>query len=416
MSNALKTRIPELRFPEFTGEWVEKRLGEISIWKSGGTPSKERPDYWNGDIPWISASSMHDYKIDDSEFKLTELGLKNGTRLTKQGTLLLLVRGSMLYNRIPLGIAQRDVAFNQDVKSIDAGRETNVFLLPWFQAKEHLLLSMVTGTGIGAGKLETSDLKNLKIRFPDFYEQKKIASFLSAVDRRIEGLEKKRDLLKDYKKGLMQKLFNQSLRFGNGDRPFPEWEEKRLGDIAVGGFSNGVFNDPNKVGSGYRLINVKDMYLGSFVNTESLSRVDIDSKEFSKNKVESGDIFFTRSSLVKEGIAESNVCLTNATDITYDGHLIRMRIDKNLTDPLCLSYCLKTGTVRRQLVARGKTTTMTTIGQDDIASVRITVPFISEQKKIAECLSAIDRKIEQVETQVARTREFKQGLLQKMFV
>ena len=105
------------------------------------------------------------------------------------------------------------------------------------------------------------------------------------------------------------------------------------------------------------------MYIERDIDEARLSLLDLDAKEFERNKVKYGDIFFTRSSLVKEGIAFSNVYLGNSNDVTYDGHLIKLSPDLERIDPLFLNFSLKTANVRKQLIQGGKTATMTTIGQ-----------------------------------------------------
>jgi len=202
----------EIRFTDDNGkdypDWEEKRLEEVTKWASGGTPSKQESSYWGNDIPWISASSMRGYLFSKSKLMITELGLSKGSRLAEKGTILLLVRGSMLYNKVPVGIAGRNVAFNQDVKSITAGPKTfSGFLLQWFLAKQNMLLSMVVGTGIGAGKLDTYDLKKLQINLPTLAEQNKIASFLFRIDRKIESVQSQLEQTQTFKKGLLQQLF-----------------------------------------------------------------------------------------------------------------------------------------------------------------------------------------------------------------
>jgi len=169
-------------------EWPEYRLGEVTYWSSGGTPPKNDESYWNGDIPWISASSMSGNRYNKSKLRITQKGLKSGSRLATEGTILLLVRGSMLHKRIPVGIAERDVSFNQDVKAIKAidSIVDPWFLLFWFMSRENDLLGMVENTGIGAGKLDTTLLQNMVIRIPPLNEREAIVAFAKALDDKIE--------------------------------------------------------------------------------------------------------------------------------------------------------------------------------------------------------------------------------------
>lgn len=193
------------------------------------------------------------------------------------------------------------------------------------------------------------------------------------------------------------------------------WDKKNLLELSDGGFTNGVFNDPSKVGRGYKLVNVLDMYIESNIDEDRLSLVDIPEAEFNKNKVETGDIFFTRSSLVKEGIAYSNTYLGNSQDITFDGHLIRLRPRKDLINSSFLNYLLKTSKARSQLIKRGKTATMTTIGQADISSVEILLPAKEEQTKIANFLTAVDEKITQLTHKCELLAQHKKGVMQQIY-
>lgn len=194
-----------------------------------------------------------------------------------------------------------------------------------------------------------------------------------------------------------------------------EWIEHKLQDLTENGFSNGVFNDPQKVGKGYRLINVKDMYSGDCIDVDGLSLVNIDEKEFKNNKVQYGDIFFTRSSLVKEGIAYSNVNLSDRSDLTFDGHLIRMQPCKATTDPVFLASLFKTSYARKQLILGGKTTTMTTIGQSDIAIVELALPSKQEQTAIGNTFQKLDNLINQHQQKHDKLSNIKKAMLEKMF-
>lgn len=130
-------------------------------------------------------------RYSNSDLKITKLGLESGSRLALKGSILLLVRGSTLHNRIPVGIAVRDVAFNQDVKAIRvkpelAARQVTdeMYLYYWLKANEKKLLEMVEHTGIGAGKLDTKRLQDLEIRLPSWSEQRQIVASATAIDEK----------------------------------------------------------------------------------------------------------------------------------------------------------------------------------------------------------------------------------------
>jgi len=189
-------------------EWQSSTLGEVATWYSGGTPSKDKSVYWNGEIPWISAKSMYSTWLEDAEDKITELGAANGTRLVDEGAILVLVRGSMLHQRVPIGMTLRRVAFNQDVKALVSkpGIEPK-FLLYFLLAKEPELLSMVEFTGIGAGKLDTNRFQSMPIRIPPLETQRAIAHILGTLDDKIELNRRTNQTLEAIAKALFKSWF-----------------------------------------------------------------------------------------------------------------------------------------------------------------------------------------------------------------
>ncbi len=191
-------------------EWQETTLGAVTAWMSGGTPKKDDPDYWGGDIPWISANSMRGTRYADSDLKLTEEGLANGSRLAPKYAVLLLVRGGALHTRIPVGIAERPVAFNQDVKAI-VSKEDRIrpwFLLSWLMGHEqYLLSSVVEYTGIGAGKLDTKRMQSLTMLLPSLDEQDEIVAVTKALDDRITLLRETNATLEAIAQALFKSWF-----------------------------------------------------------------------------------------------------------------------------------------------------------------------------------------------------------------
>ena len=142
--------------------WKEERLGSLVRFSSGGTPNKNNPSYWNGTIPWISAKNMKSEVIETSDLSITEEGLIHGSKIAPKGSLLLLVRGSGLFNGIPVCYLENAVAYNQDVKCIESTSELeNKYLFYWLKANSGYLRKKIEFTSIGAGKFDTRFLSNL---------------------------------------------------------------------------------------------------------------------------------------------------------------------------------------------------------------------------------------------------------------
>lgn len=415
----METLQPKLRFPEFEGNWRKVKLGDITTWASGGTPSKNIPEFWNGEIPWISASSMRGLEYSNSEYKITEKGLKTGSKLAKKGSLLLLVRGSMLFNKIPIGIVTRDVSFNQDVKSIVIDdSSTSAYILQWFVSFEAVILNMVTGTGIGAGKLDTQDLKLLELNLPSLKEQTKIANFLSSIDEKINLLKEKKALLEEYKKGMMQKIFNQEIRFKdeNGE-DFEEWEGKTLGE--VGEFQTSSVDKLVRKGEDeVYLVNYMNVYRHESINNQNklnLQIVTAKESQINVNNLKKGDILFTPSSETPDDIGHSVVIFEDLENCVYSYHLMRFR-PKIKIDILYSHYFCNNSKVLSQISRLATGSTRFTISVKSFSSINVNLPCLKEQTKIANFLSALDEKISLVATQIEDMQEYKKGLLQQMFV
>jgi type I restriction enzyme S subunit len=232
-----------------SSEWQEYRLGDVTRWASGGTPSKQNPEYWGGSIPWISASSMKAKICVNSDERITEEAVRSGARMCDPGTILLLVRGSELHKRIPIGVATKRVAFNQDVKAITtcSGDLSGDYLYYLLKGSEEFLLNSVEFTGIGAGKLETQFLQDLVFPLPTREEQSAITDFMIALDDKIELNRKTNETLEAMAKALFKSWFVDfdPVRAKAKGRPtglpaeisdlFPDsFEDSELGEIPRG--------------------------------------------------------------------------------------------------------------------------------------------------------------------------------------
>ena len=144
-------------------KWHKCAFGEIVSFSSGGTPNKSIDEYWNGDIPWISAKTMKNERVSSSDLYITKEGLQHGRKLAKKGSILFLVRGSGLFNGIPVCLVEKPVAYNQDVKCIESCCEVeNIYIFYWLLSQVKTLKGLVGTTTIGAGKFDMDQIKQLE--------------------------------------------------------------------------------------------------------------------------------------------------------------------------------------------------------------------------------------------------------------
>lgn len=217
-------------------KWETKPLGELVTFSSGGTPSKKNSNYWGGTIPWISAKTMKDERISTSDLMITEEGLRAGSKLAPAGSVLLLTRGSGLFNGIPVCLVEKPVAFNQDVKCMEASGAVSMrFIFYWLKSQADYLKAKLDVTGIGAGKFDTAFLKELQVPVPSAEEQNKIVAIADAISNRIAVNRKINDNLQQQ----AQTLFAERFCLRGGTIP-EDWTLVSLGDVAV--ISNKSFN------------------------------------------------------------------------------------------------------------------------------------------------------------------------------
>ncbi|WP_323957283.1 restriction endonuclease subunit S [Aeromonas caviae] len=177
--------LPRLRFPEFRNapEWEPTTLDGLVRLKSGGTPSKANPEFWNGSIPWVSAKDMKRLFLDDSEDHISVTAVNNGATLVPGGTVLMLTRGMTLLKDVPICVLRREMSFNQDVKAlIPKGDTYSLFVAHLLLGNKQRLLKMVDIAGHGTGKLNTDALNALKLAVPTPTEQQRIADFFSSLN------------------------------------------------------------------------------------------------------------------------------------------------------------------------------------------------------------------------------------------
>jgi type I restriction enzyme, S subunit len=318
-------------------EWKEFKLGDITDWFSGGTPSKQNESYWNGKIPWISARSLNGTKVSESEIKITQVGLENGSRLAIEDDILLLVRGSGLFNSIPVAIVEKPVAFNQDIKAIRLKKEFKYispwFILFWFYSNTRTLYSIMEETGIGAGKFDTNQLKALTIKIPDEKVLNEITKTFKSLDSKISLLRQQNQTLEELAQTLFKRWFVDFEFPDEKSEPYKssggKMIESELGEIpegwrvsslsSIADFLNGLACQKFPVESESEklpVLKIKELGNGISENSDwANSNVDL------KFIIKSGDIIFSWSGTLMLKIWDGKKCILNQ-------HLFKVTSDK----------------------------------------------------------------------------------------
>jgi|SRR5690554_6337141 len=403
---------PQLRFPEFEKEWKEKRLSDLGEYYGGGTPDTNIKEYWEGNIPWISSSDIFETSI--HEIKKTRFITK---KAINESASKLIPKGSVLMvSRVGVGkfaVADEDLCTSQDFTSLITNLNS-YFLAYYFKTKSNRFINLSQGTSIKG--FTTKDIKNAKFHIPLPPEQQKIASFLTVVDTRISLLSHKKEKLELYKKGVMQKIFNQEIRFKDAHgNSFPDWEEKILGEI--GATFNGLTGKSKEdFGEGKPYIQYMQIFSSSKIKIEQFGFVEINDGD-KQNRVQKGDVFFTTSSETPKEIGTASVLLEDVGEVYLNSFCFGFRPNSiNDLIPKFSQYLFRSKKVRKKIIKLAQGSTRYNMSKIELLKLSIEIPNSNEQQKIATFLSALDVKIEAVEKQIEGMKQWKQGLLQKMFI
>ena len=400
------SEVPQLRFPEFSGVWKESRIGKIyKDLRTGSTPSRAVKSYFKGDNPWITSGELKYNRISTTFEQISDEAIKDTNLVLYQpGTLFIAItgleapgtRGKCAINAVPSTTNQSCLAFRK-VDSVDT-----IYMFYWY-LKYGIPLYFKYAQGTKQQSFNNKIVEKFQIFLPTKPEQQKIAAFLTAVDTKIEQLSKKQELLGEYKKGLMQQIFSQAIRFKTDDGSvFPDWEEKKLGDVARF-FSGGTPTSTNRsyysgdipfIGSG----KINDSTVEQFITQEAL-------ENSSAKMVDKGDLLYALYGATsgEVGISKLNgainqavLCVRSQENVYFLYQWLQYKKERILSTYLQGGQ----GNLSAQIVK----------------SLKLNIPSKPEQDKIANLLSLIDNKIEQVGKQLVESKQFKKALLQQMFV
>lgn len=379
--------VPKLRFKEFSGEWEEKRLGDIfKIFNGYAFSSKSNI---NDGIILLKIANVGINKMVKNEMSFLPMDFLElySKYLLKKGDIVIALTRPLLDKK--LKIAEIDDFFNNSLLNQRVGKilseQNKKFIYNLLQNSKYIKKIEDSISGTDPPNLSTETIKDINIIIPKLEEQEKIGNFLSSVDKKISIMEEKLNLFEEYKKGIMQKIFSQKLRFKNENgNDYPKWEEKKLNEVL-------------KIGNGkdYKHLNIGKIPV--YGTGGVITKVD----DFLYNGESVG--------IGRKGTINKPIFLTGKF-WTVDTLFYTYEFKNSL--PKFIYYVFN----NIDWLSYNEATGVPSLSKSTILKIVINLPCLEEQKKIADFLSSIDIKIEKISDELENLKEFKKGLLQKMFV
>lgn len=388
--------VPKLRFPEFRDEWQEKTLEQVVNITSGQSPDGRTYNSVGDGLPLYQGKKDFGSMITTTSGVWTTEPVKTAEKLDV-----------LLSVRAPVGdinYAGEKMAIGRGLTAIRPKNEFIVreFLFALLLRYHRKLKDLSSGSTFEA--ISASDIKKVKVCLPSIQEQQKIAEFLTTVDEKIELMRQKLELLKKYKKGAMQKIFSQQVRFkDDSGKGFPEWRHVNAGEVFK--------NISNKSHDGD--LPILAITQQGIFHRNSLDR-KIDSSESGiKNYkiIEPGDFVISLRSF------QGGIEMSDTLGISSPAYTVMRPLNDEEVSSVFYKYFFKKESFISQLngavigIREGKQ-----ISYEVFANLKIPLPTLKEQQKIADFLAAIDDKVELEEKKLEHVKLFKKSLLQQMFV
>ncbi|MBW4827536.1 MAG: restriction endonuclease subunit S [Clostridiaceae bacterium] len=399
--------VPKLRFPEFEGEWEEKKLGEIGNLKKGkGIPKSKLTDKGIKCILYGQLYTTYGEVVKEVN-SYTNIDKKN-LFFGQKGDILIPSSGETALDMSMVSALFKDnVALGGDINVLSP--KVNVvsskFLSYQINSVRKIDIAKIA-EGASVVHLYNDNLIKVKVYIPSLQEQQKIGGFFYKIDKKLELQQEKIENLKKYKKGMMQRIFSQEIRFkdDNGNN-YPDWEEKKLEEISKESIIK--YKDYNKFDE---LLSVT-LHDGIKKQSE-LGERDISSENKSNYKVVRKNNLVYNSMRMWQG----------ASGISkYNGIVSSAYVVINMLgniNPEFIGYYFKQSEVIHKFYkkSQGMTSDTLTLKYNLFKDVIISIPIKEEQTKIANFLSSIDKKIELEEEKLEEYKKFKKGLMQRMFI
>ena len=358
-----KPNVPNLRFPEFSGEWEKRKLASIGKFFSGGTPTSSNKDYYDGEIPFIRSGEIHS---DHTELSISAIGYENSSaKMVSKGDLLLALYGATSGD---IAISRMSGAINQAILCIRTTQDQLFFKSVWEKHVKNILNTYLQG---GQGNLSADIVKNLFFYFPGIEEQRKIGRLIELIDQRIAIQNRIIEDLKKLKTALCELLYDESEH------------NCLIGDLVE------QISIRNKQGESFKILSVSNQ-LGFVEQSEQFEGRTIASQDTSNYKIVSLNDFAYNPARINVGsIAKLKV------------------IEKGIVSPMYVCFRCKDGVLPDYLETffdtqyfflemekRLEGSVRMCLSFEGLSDIPINLPSLMEQQAIAYRISTLSQKIE----------------------
>jgi len=416
---APEMNVPKLRFPNFNEEWTKCKLSDAGIQIIDGDRGKNYPNgndfSSNGYCLFLNAKNVtkNGFSFIEKSFVSKEKDSQLRKGKLQRFDIVLTTRGSIGHiSYYDLNIPFENLRINSGMVLIRTNKEkvNSDYLYKFLNSNHTQKEIQIVAFGSAQPQLTVSEISKFFISFPSINEQTKIASFLTAVDDKIQALKKKKELLEQYKKGVMQQLFSQALRFKREDgTDYPEWEEKRLGEVFYSEKGVGISKSKIDENGAHQCILYGELYTKY---NEVVKKIYSRTNELEGTDSRIGDLLIPCSTTTT-GIDLANVTALNIENVKLGGDITILRSDIKINN-IFFAYYL-TNFKKEEIASYAQGSTIVHLYFSHIREMKIEHPCLEEQTKIANFLSAIDDKIAHCQQELAGMELWKKGLLQQMF-
>ena len=404
---------PEIRFKGYTDEWEQRKLGDVlDDMYNGQTPSRNKSEYWNGNIKWLSSGELNRGTVYDSMEMITEDGQKSANlRIVPKGTFIMAITGlEAAGTRGNCALLGFDTTLNQSCMALFPKKDllTSDFLFQWYRkVGEEYGINYTQGTKQQSYNAEL--IKILPISLPSVAEQRKIASYLSNLDHLITLHQRKCDEVKSLKKYMLQKMFPQNeqkvpeIRFEG----FTEaWEQRKFSDFT---WDAGKRNKDNLDLVPYAITNEHGFIpqneahdeFGYMKDTDRRAYNIVEPKSFAYNpaRINVGSLGYYDGS--------ENVIVSSLYEVFKTAEYVEDRF---------LWHWLKSPELPKWIGKLQEGSVRLYFYYDKLCECILCMPSIDEQRKIAKYLDNLDHLITLHQQKCEELKKTKKFMLQKMFV